>query len=120
MEWTIEYLADECILYIRTRGVMIRDVANAMVGEIVEAMQRYQCNLQIVDHRQTTLAFKLMEYYERPEINRQIGISTHWKIAMVFKELTSDTLFMETVFRNRGYDFRQFDDLNKAREWVLS
>ena len=120
MEWTIEYLADERILYVKTRGVMTRDVANAMVGEIVDAMKQYQCNLQIVDHRQTTLAFSLMEYYERPEVNRQIGISTTWKIAMVFKELTDDTLFMETVFRNRGYNFRQFDDLDMAREWVLS
>ncbi len=38
---------------------------------------------------------------------------------MVFGQLTQDTLFMENVFRNRGYNFRQFDDLEKARAWIL-
>ncbi|MBK6792459.1 MAG: hypothetical protein IPG80_07925 [Anaerolineales bacterium] len=120
MEWTIEYLANECLLYIKTKGVVTRERANLMVGDIVEAMERYKCIRQIVDHRLSTFAFQVREYYERPEVNKQIGISTRWKIAMVFNELTKDTFFMETVFRNRGYDFRQFCDLEEARAWVLT
>jgi hypothetical protein len=120
MEWMIEYLQDDDLLYIKTKGFMTREVANAMVQDIVEAMNRYQCKRHIVDHRDTTFLFNLTEYYERPEVNRRIGLSHSWKIAILFKELTEDTLFMETVFRNRGFLFRQFDDLDDARAWILT
>ncbi|MBL8062937.1 MAG: hypothetical protein JNK32_07965 [Anaerolineales bacterium] len=119
MDWTIEFLEDEDLLYIRTQGIMTRDSANAMVKEIVQAAKCHHCDRQIVDHRKTTFAFSVMEYYERPAVNREIGISHTWKIAMVFQVLNEDTHFMETVFRNRGYDFRQFDDMNEAKSWVL-
>ena len=119
MEWIIEYFPEEELLYIKTKGVMTTDAANAMVAEIVEKMNSHHCVRHIVAHRETTFAFQFIEYYERPETNRRIGLSTSWKIAMVFRNLTKDTLFMETVFRNRGYDFCQFDDLDKAREWIL-
>ena len=120
MEWTIEYLPDEDLLLIRTNGVMTKDTANEMVAGIVAAAQLHRCDRQIVDHRETTFAFSVLEYYERPDVNRKIGISHKWKIAMVFQELNQDTQFMENVFRNRGYNFRQFDTIEGAREWVLS
>jgi hypothetical protein len=118
MEWKIEYLADQDSLYIKTKGILTAEAANSMVREIVEAAACHRCQRQIVDHRETEFAFNLLEYYERPNINLKIGASRRWKIAMVFKELTQDTFFMETVFRNRGYKFRQFDDLEEARAWV--
>ncbi len=120
MEWTIEYIASEHILYVKTRGVLTARDANTMVREIVEVAAAHRCDRQIVDHRETTFALSLFEYYERPEVNVRIGISRRWRIAMVFKELTQDTHFMETVFRNRGYNFCQFDDLEEARAWLLS
>ena len=120
MEWHIEYILDEHLIYIKTKGILTADSANLMVGEIVKAAACHQCDNQIIDHRDTTFALRLFEYYERPEVNSRIGISAKWKIAMVFKELNNDTLFMETVFQNRGYNFCQFDDIEKARNWVLN
>jgi hypothetical protein len=120
MEWKIEYLPDEKILYVKTNGLLTARSANLMVKEIVEAANCHQCDKQVVDHRETFFAFSLLEYYERPEINAKIGISYNWKIAMVFRELSQDTYFMETVFKNRGYNFRQFDDIEKAYMWVLA
>lgn len=120
MEWQIEYYSSEDYLYIRTKGVLTAESANAMVMEIVEAAALHRCDRQIVDHRNTTFALSLFEYYERPDVNKQIGISQRWKIAMVFSEMSENTHFMETVFRNRGYNFRQFDDIEKAKEWLLS
>jgi hypothetical protein len=120
MEWTIEYIAVENILYIKTRGVLTAESANAMVKEAVQAMEAHQCNKQIVDHRETTFALNLLEYYERPAVNQQIGISRSWKIAMIFKELNEQTYFMETVFRNRGFDFHQFADIKEAKAWLAN
>ncbi|MBK8783202.1 MAG: hypothetical protein IPO22_15670 [Anaerolineales bacterium] len=120
MEWNIKYSLDEHLIYVKTKGILTVESANLMVEDIVKAAACHQCDNQIVDHRETTFALQLFEYYERPEVNSKIGISPRWNIAMIFKELTSNTLFMETVFRNRGYNFCQFDDIGKARKWVLS
>jgi len=119
MNWQIEYIEKDDLLYIKTNGVLTNNAANAMVEDIVKASARYKCDNQIVDHRDTQFALKVIDYYERPNVNAGIGISLKWKIAMVFSKLTEDTQFMETVFRNRGYNFRQFDDVEEARKWVV-
>ena len=119
MEWSIEYLEGEELIYVRTKGVLTAEAANVMVKEIADAAILHCCNNQIVDHRETKFALNVLEYYERPEINSKLGMSHSWKIAMVFCKLTTDTHFMETIFRNRGYNFRQFNDIEKARNWVL-
>ena len=119
MEWTIDYLSVEHLLYIKTRGVMTRESANAYFRQIVDAVNTYKCTRQLVDHRETDFAFSIFEYYERPEVNRQLGLSYDWKVAMVFKQLDENTKFMETVFRNRGYNLHQFDNIDEARAWVL-
>lgn len=35
-----------------------------------------------------------------------------------FSQLTEDTKFMETVFRNRGYNLHHFTDIEEARVWL--
>jgi hypothetical protein len=118
MEWTIKYNPSGRFLYVKTKGVLTREDADAMVGEIAATAERHQCWNQVVDHRETVFALRLFEYYERPGRVEKIGMPRRSKIAMVFRKLTADTQFMETVFRNRGYNLRQFDDLEKARAWV--
>ena len=120
MEWNIEYFLEDHLIYVKTKGVLTAESANLMVTDVVKAATFHCCDNQIIDHRDTVFALRLFEYYERPEVNSKIGISLNWKIAMVFKELNSDTFFMETVFRNRGYNFCQFDDVEKARNWILN
>jgi len=88
--------------------------------DVVQAMAQYSCHKQLVDHRETVFELTILEYYERPDVNKEIGMSYSWKIGMVFKELNDNTQFMETVFRNRGYNFHQFDNIDEAREWLLS
>jgi hypothetical protein len=107
-------------MYIKTKGILTREDANLMLKDVVQAMNEHSCHKQIVDHRETIFELSVLEYHERPDVNKEIGMSYSWKIAMVFKDLNENTRFMETVFRNRGYNFRQFDDVEKAREWVLS
>ena len=120
MEWTIEYIAEQQLIYIKTKGILTNENANLMIKDVVQEMAKHECLKQIVDHRETIFELSVREYYERPDINKEIGISYSWKIAMVFKELSENTRFMETVFRNRGYNFHQFDDIDKAMEWLLS
>jgi hypothetical protein len=118
-EWTIEYLADENILYLKSRGIMDNSSANGMVKALADAAVEYKCLTHLVDHRETTFALATMEYFNRPAINQKLGVSRSFKTAMVFTQLTEDTMFMETVFRNRGYNLRHFTDIDQARVWLM-
>ena len=117
-EWTIEYLSGEDILLLKSKGQMDVSSANAMVKAIADAARQYRCNHHLIDHRETTFAFSLPDYFERPIINEQLGISRLFKTAMVFSQLNEDTVFMENVFRNRGYNLRHFKDIDEAKSWL--
>jgi len=118
-EWTIEYLADENILYLKSRGIMDNSSANVMVRALADTAVEYECLTHLVDHRETTLALGFLDYFNRPAINQKLGVSRSFKTAMVFAQLTENTIFMETVFRNRGYNLRHFTDIDEARVWLM-
>ena len=117
-EWKIDYLSEENILLLKSKGQMDVSAANAMVKDLAEAAQKYQCHHHLIDHRETVMTFSLPEYFERPVINEQLGISRLFRTAMVFSQLSEDTVFMENVFRNRGYNMRHFADMDEARRWL--
>ena len=118
-EWKIEYLADEDILYLKSRGIMDNPSANGMVKALADTAVEYNCLTHLVDHRETTFALDTLDYFNRPAINQRLGVSRSFKTAMVFIELTENTRFMETVFRNRGYNLRHFTDIDAAKVWLM-
>jgi len=117
-EWQIEYQPVENHLFLKSKGTMDVPSANAMVKELADAAETHQCVKHLIDHRETTFAFSFMDYYERPVVNAQLGISRLFITAMVFSKITEDTKFMETVFRNRGFSMYHFDDIDQARDWL--
>lgn len=117
-EWKIEFLAEEGILFLKSKGQMDVLGANAMVRDLAEAAQQHRCNRHLIDHRDTAMTFSLPEYFERPAINAELGISRLFRTAMVFSQLGDDTVFMENVFRNRGYNMRHFADIDEAKDWL--
>jgi hypothetical protein len=78
----------------------------------------YQCFSHLIDHSETTFAFNLSDYYDRPTVNEKLGVSRRFRTAMVFSQLTDDTRFMETVFNNRGYNLRHFTNIDEAKTWL--
>ena len=92
--------------------------ANVMVKALAEAAEKYECLHHLIDHRETTFAFEMMDFYERPTVNAKLGISRLFRTAMVFSQLTAETAFMENVFRNRNYNLRHFDNMDEAIRWL--
>jgi len=117
-EWILEYLPEENILLLKSKGIMDVPSANSMVKAVADGAVEHQCFKHLIDHRETRFDFRLTDYYKRPAINEQLGISRKFKIAMVFAQITKDTKFMETVFNNRGYNLRHFTNIEEARQWL--
>jgi hypothetical protein len=91
---------------------------NAMVRELAEAATEYHCFFHLIDHRESVFAFKLSDFYERPLVNEKLGVSRKFRTAMIFSKLTEDTKFMETIFRNRGYNMHHFADFDAGKDWL--
>jgi hypothetical protein len=117
-EWQIEYQPVENLLLLKSKGVMDVPSANAMVKDLAEAAEKYQCMNHLIDHRETIFEFKITDYFERPAVNEKLGITRLFRTAMVFSKLTEETKFMENVFRNRGYNLNHFNDIERARNWL--
>lgn len=117
-KWTIKHLPDENILLLTSNGQMDVLSANHMVSELAEAANEYQCFFHLIDHRESVFAFKLADFYDRPLINEKLGVSRKFRTAMVFSKLTEDTKFMETVFKNRGYNMHHFVDFDVGKAWL--
>lgn len=117
-EWKIEHVTEENILLVKSKGQMDVPSANAMVKAIADAAGEHQCFVHLIDHRDMTFAFNLSDFYDRPTINEKLGVSRRFKTAMVFSKLTENTKFMETVFRNRGYNLRHFQNIDEAKSWL--
>ena len=79
-EWTIEYLADENILYLKSRGIMDNSSANGMVKALADTAVEYNCLTHLVDHRETIFALDTLDYFNRPAINQKLGVSRSFKI----------------------------------------
>jgi hypothetical protein len=117
-DWTIEHLPQENMLLVKTEGKMDVPSANAMVKAVADAAVETQCFVHLIDHRKMIFAIGPMDYYDRPHINEKLGVSRRFKTAMVFRQLTRDTRFMEAVFQNRGYNLRHFTDIEEAKAWL--
>ena len=97
---------------------MDNSAANVMVKALADAAVEYKCLTHLVDHRETTFDLGFLDYFNSPAINQRLGVSRSFKTAMVFAQLTENTRFMETVFKNRGYNLRHFTDIDEARVWL--
>jgi hypothetical protein len=106
------------MLLVKTKGEMDVPSANAMVKAVADAAVETQCFVHLIDHREMTFAFSLMDYYDRPHINENWASRAGSKPPWSSKQLTKDTRFMETVFQNRGYNLRHFTDIEEAKAWL--
>jgi len=120
MEWTYSFLSNEQIVVIQTQGVADEASSLEMVKNIPALMQQYQVVRLLIDH--SALSFvsgKIVDVYQRPQEIRGVGVPVKIKIAeVVLPEHKKHFDFLETVCRNRGFDFRIFNQSEAALAWL--
>jgi hypothetical protein len=117
--WTIQYLAEKHVLLIKTWGIHSPKESDGLVKE-VNAMKLDPDQTKIlIDHRDAIIKFKTMEIFNLPQSYRQSELSQRFRVALVFKQISSDEQFYETVCVNRGYKISVFTDYDKAMNWLM-
>ena len=62
----------------------------------------------------------LTEAYWRPTYADLMNVPMYIKVAVLFSAFAEHIKFGETVFYDRGWNMRVFDDYKAAVEWLLS
>ena len=120
MEWTISFLPEKRIVVIKTYGVADETSSMEMVKNISRNMAKHLSLRCLIDHTDiSSVSGSTVEIYYRPKGLINIGVPFKVTIAEVIKpEHREHFHFLETVFRNRGFNFRIFDDRESAMEWL--
>jgi hypothetical protein len=120
MEWTISFLSDQQLVIIRTQGIANGTSSIEMAKAISKTMAEYKVVRCLIDHSAIeSVSGNVAEIYYRPQELREVGIPSKVKIAeVVLQEHKEHFDFLETVCRNRGFDFRVFNDQESAIQWL--
>ena len=120
MEWTIEYLEDKKVLYIKLFGnLLMEKIAEMCKDGVAEAEKRGVYNV-LLDQTLITSPLHTLDIYKMPALIEKAGVTRKFKIAVLFSKYPDDFYFYETVSENQGYAVRSFEskDKDKAMKWL--
>jgi hypothetical protein len=122
MEWTIEFLPDRQIVVIQTQGVADKITSLEMAKSITQALAQHRVTRCLIDHSAlSAVSGGTVEIYYRPQELGEVGVPPAVKIAEVVQFAhRAHFTFLETVCRNRGFNFAIFADRESALQWLTS
>jgi hypothetical protein len=114
------YMVDENILAAKVTGRY--DLADPQTVEFIKIsinkLNEHNCSKCLVDHRVGEYIGNTFFVYDRPRLLGSLGLKRSVRIAGVFKDISKQIHFLETVLRNRGWGLRVFTDYNEAMTWL--
>lgn len=121
LTWSIEYLPDEQLVRVVTRGVITLPSVLEMGREVIAACAARGTLRALVDHRLASPEIATMDIYEMPQQIARIGGSPVHRVAIVFDMTTTraaDIVFYENRMANSGFSHRVFTDPDRALAWL--
>ncbi|HEY6095697.1 MAG TPA: hypothetical protein VIU93_12170 [Gallionellaceae bacterium] len=118
----VDYLAAQRVVKITTRGILTLEANNELVAAAVAAGAQFDTNLFLVDDRNIELAMDIVNIYDLPEHNSQLGIMRNFRVALVFTPTQRNSeLFKFYEDRVVITDFQQrvFTDEPAALMWLM-
>ena len=110
--------ADGCVEVVH-HGLTTRDELEDVRGEIDLLLGKTGNTCVLIDSRDADLG--LLRVVDTYEFSSTFPRRPRVRVAVVVAPTQADqSLFMETVARNRGTNIRVFFDLDKARRWLSS
>ncbi|TQV82421.1 hypothetical protein FKG94_06660 [Exilibacterium tricleocarpae] len=75
----------------------------------------------LIDYRLvTSYSGAFDKYFFAYEHSTKMGLTRHWRAALVRRPENTELDFLETVMQNAGFSFRIFTDMDAARDWLAA
>ncbi len=121
MKWTINYLEEEGVVFIKTSGVTIWDEQKQMCHEAFHFAQEHNAHKYLADHRGLKEGLSVLQVDNMPRMFREIGLGAEDKIAILYgPALEKKFKFFQGVSNFALLNFRLFTDKDKAMAWLKS
>ena len=104
--------------YIRAR--ISEELLAELMAKTEEKAKKWGFNRHIVDFREAEKQLGVLEDYEMARSKaRKYGLEPFSKHALIVRhEDINEFRFVETAFRNSGYNLRVFTEENEALDWI--
>ena len=121
MKCYITYDNDKGICIARVSGPHNRlKESRKLFANAVKFGAQYSCSLFLFDMREATIIGGPLEAFYTVSNPEEMGHMRHFRAAAVYSSNVEQHKFMETVARNRGHNFRVFEDIDEAIEYLTS
>ncbi len=121
MPWQVDYLQDDEVVIAKASGPMTLENFEGIYAAGIARAQEHDTRQILIDARQVAMAIPPTQLYGLPALLEQKGLTRGYKVAIVVADdaKTDDNLvFLETIFYNRGFQFRVFTETREARTWL--
>ncbi len=119
MSINLQFNEEAGYIKISVTGDFSPQTLKSIAVEVATYVKKYNCNYILKDLRNATLVDSAVSVYSMPNITINAGVERRIKRAIVVNELTPDYHFLETVFVNQGNIIKLFEDIEKAKTWLL-
>ena len=120
MSYSLRHDQDDNCLVLTFDGKVTLDVIKEVAPEVAKLSEETGCRLLLNDMSKATIAMSMMDVFSSPRVMDESKVSRTMKRALVVPPDFADAHFLETVTRNRGHDLMVFQEIEKAREWLLA
>jgi hypothetical protein len=121
MVWEFEYHANSDYLEAKVAGELTDAGLTKMAGERWAMLQRLRCRKILFNFTQAINALEISEIHARPGETEKVGIQrVNRTAALVPAAELPKYRFMETVYRNRGFDLNVFTDRAAAEAYLAA
>lgn len=118
--YTVTYQPENSCIMVVVQGVLDLPTFHNLVFDVAELVECKGCKRLLIDLCNAFPSESNLEIYKMPDAVECVGIGRDCKQGLVVGEKVAEFYFLETVFINRGYQVRLFDDMNAAYDWLFA
>ncbi len=120
MAYQITYDSNINCIVARVTGKINLNVVKQFVCELVRISEEHGCTRILNDARGVSLNLSTIDILGIPKFVSEAGLKSYCRRAIIVSGYLKDASLFETVSRNYDQDVMVFQDVEQAKQWLLT
>lgn len=121
MDWTIEYLEEDEIVFVKTKGALNWEQNKKLCEEVHSVAKKHGTHRYLVDHRGKDITLSVLDIEKIPDMIKKMGAGPEDKIAVLYHHSSpksSMLVFLANVLFLQSLQLKIFSNEDKAKQWL--